>query len=608
MKTHSLIVIALSLLANHTLHAQIENVEYRFTGTIEASESTIDFHSPVTFLDELAADVGDTVTGTLRFPVPNRLTSLSSEGGKGYRSRIMEKNHLQLEVTVNEHRLSPYSRVYAFISNRASYESRVPVQFGVVVPALTQERASVLVFHIPSSTSDAAPSGTLLDGRESPLQGSAIEVSLNFTDLSGTAFRRGFPKALNLADIDLAKGFIRRGGGNADGPFREGLMFNIDSLTRVDRDDSLVEMIDEGPTSRELMAGQDLVLRVKAQSEQDLEFQWSVNGREIPGATTQTLTIPNAQASRSGTYRVHVSNSEGRSTTALARIQINSPTHSLLPLELVGWNRNVIFEQTGRSRGTDEFYDGRWGFFEAGYQGHPDGLPNSRTFTSVSSPEIQYALQPYDQRNSLWMTSFGLRPGQLPISDSLHLVKPGKFSKLAIAAASAGGGGKGRVLLHFADGTSQRFRFAASDARTVSDRPDPIAIAGLGRTGGLDTNDEPYDSGYQFGFGLYETVIDLAAQGLDTKILTRLEFIKTVDSLITGIFAVSGQAVSDAPVKLSIGSRISWPANGRDYTLEMADSIGGPWMPYPGTPELSDGQYSVPLDFMNQSGFYRLVE
>ena len=610
MKLFQSIAASLLLLATHAVHAQIENVEYRFTGTIEASNPTLPFTSPVTLIDELQVEVGDPVTGRLRFPVPNRLRNSFIGKSTRYGVNKMEKNHIMLEVDVNGHTLSPWNRVYAYRFNNSNFEySRGGRHVEYSVP-LTEEIADVLLFVIHPTTGAHSPTGTLLDGLESPFRDTQIEVSLNFTDLSRQVIHRGFPESLDLEDFDLAKGFIKRPGISQDGrSYRDGLMFNIDSLERVDSTESLKRMISEGPASQETLAGEELVLHVETQGDEALEFQWSMNGRTLLGENEQTLIIPNAQATHSGTYRVEVTDPQGLSETALARVQINSPTHRLLPLELERWNRDVIYEETGDSSDNRGFDYALWAFFESGYKGHADGFPRSRHFTSATSPDVQYRLQPFNEKNSLWMTSHGTSSGVVAPSKVLRLVEPSNFSKLAIASASAHGGGKGRVVLHFTDGTESRgFNMAASDAQAPLERPDPIAIEGLGRTGRNGVEDEIYDSAYTLGFGLYETLIDLSAEGLDTKTLASLEFSKAANALSTGIFAVSGQAATHTPVELSIGSNVSWPADGNDYTLEVSDSVSGPWTPYQEVPKLADERFSVPLDLKAQSSFYRLVK
>jgi len=62
------------------------------------------------------------------------------------------------------------------------------------------------------------------------------------------------------------------------------------------------------PQNTNVVAGQTAVLSVVAIGTEPLSYQWQFEGVDIPGANSANLTLPNAQPSQSGSYRVRVSN------------------------------------------------------------------------------------------------------------------------------------------------------------------------------------------------------------------------------------------------------------------------------------------------------------
>jgi hypothetical protein len=62
------------------------------------------------------------------------------------------------------------------------------------------------------------------------------------------------------------------------------------------------------PQSQTVTAGQSATFSVTASGTAPLSYQWSKNGTAIPGATSSSYTIPNAQAANAGTYTVTIAN------------------------------------------------------------------------------------------------------------------------------------------------------------------------------------------------------------------------------------------------------------------------------------------------------------
>ena len=63
-----------------------------------------------------------------------------------------------------------------------------------------------------------------------------------------------------------------------------------------------------------------------------------------------------------------------------------------------------------------------------------------------------------------------------------------------------------------------------------------------------------------------------------------------------------------APVKLSIGSHVTWPTDAEGYILEEAETVEGPWTQSEKIPAMINGQNSVEMDRQGRSKFYRLVK
>lgn len=313
----------------------------------------------------------------------------------------------------------------------------------------------------------------------------------------------------------------------------------------------------EGPCCRTLKRGEQLSLHVVAKGSQPLHFLWSVNGQELAGATNDVLVVGPAGPWHSGTYRVSVWNATG-TNQAIARVQVDGVTHRLMPIPVDGWDTDVVTELGGSPLTTDLFDAQAATWIEAGYDGHPDGLPTSRRFTSAVDPQTLFELQPYDKPNVLFLTSPALvlpatiAPPNKP-SGELLLRRPAAYSALAVAASSGNNGGVGDVVISFEDGSESRaFDLVTPDWWTIPERAGLTALAGVGRWVVCESTNF-YESAGDFGFGLYQTEIDLESEGLDHLAIKRLTFTKPPrpdtwplvrGPATTAIFAVSG-AISE---------------------------------------------------------------
>lgn len=74
------------------------------------------------------------------------------------------------------------------------------------------------------------------------------------------------------------------------------------------------------PEGKSLPFGSSTSLSVVAAGSGPLTYQWSKDGRDIPGASSATLVIPSTQASNAGSYKVKVSNSFGSVDSSAAAL------------------------------------------------------------------------------------------------------------------------------------------------------------------------------------------------------------------------------------------------------------------------------------------------
>ena len=84
-------------------------------------------------------------------------------------------------------------------------------------------------------------------------------------------------------------------------------------------------VISTQPASQTVTAGANATFSVAASGATPFTYQWTFGGTAISGATSDTLTLSNVQASNAGTYAVTVKNTYGTVTSNNATLTVNQP-------------------------------------------------------------------------------------------------------------------------------------------------------------------------------------------------------------------------------------------------------------------------------------------
>jgi len=378
------------------------------------------------------------------------------------------------------------------------------------------------------------------------------------------------------------------------------------------------------PVSQHSYPGASLEFSVSAGGMTPLLFQWLKNGTnlidggEVAGSSTPTLSLGPVSANDAGLYLVVVSNSLASVTSSIAALTIGAPG---TPISVLGFNRDVVVPNSARTNDLDTFdyaqpfdlaspddlalYEQNLnGLSNPGFTKSSLGLPASGSFVSLTDGATVFQFAPYSSNNVLYLTP------SAP-SGSLQLSTPAAFDSLSILAASANGGGNGSCVLEFTDGSSsQPLAFQAPDWLTMT-------TGALTHFGSIDCGF--YDAFYTEDYAgsmpnLYQTTISLDALGLNEKPLAAVKFTMpneatTNSSAATGIFALSGTASVALQNGSSGGLNLSFPTVGnQSYTIEQTTNLSsGAWQIYQhvsgnGQPV----QLSVPL--ANRQQFFRVTQ
>lgn len=279
---------------------------------------------------------------------------------------------------------------------------------------------------------------------------------------------------------------------------------------------------------------------------------------------------------------------------------------NMTPISVTGFNWDVVIENTAVgppfTSWASELNPGEGNaFYQSGLAGHGFGLPVSGNFTSAVGDGTVFQFQPYTDVNALVMsTDTGVTEG------TLTLTTPQMYSRIAVIANSASGGGVGTMTLNFQDGTSFVTNYNAPDWFNNTG----FALQGTER---INVNSGAV-SGNPGNPRFYQTSIDLAgALGATNKTLASITFDQASGGRSTGIYAVSGEVAVQVPAAI-----VSNPTNATVNELGSAtfSSVAGgnpfptlQWYrggaPIPGATGLS---YSIATATLGDNGAtFRLV-
>lgn len=199
-----------------------------------------------------------------------------------------------------------------------------------------------------------------------------------------------------------------------------------------------------------------------------------------------------------------------------------------LPLQLTGYNADVIADREPSVRFAQLFDAGCCAWFETGAiddsgTEHDDGLLAGSVFASMTGSGVNYMIQPAFGNNVLQVSNDAGAQGEgVPATATLTLVNPAAYSQIAIFSSSGNSNGTatGTAQVNYDDGSTlvasyNTFDWCGGTNSLSVIPPSPIAnlgATGIGRLGSGATATGSSKFGYQFtcgpqGFEAYETII-----------------------------------------------------------------------------------------------------
>jgi alpha-tubulin suppressor-like RCC1 family protein len=112
------------------------------------------------------------------------------------------------------------------------------------------------------------------------------------------------------------------------------------------------------PFGKHVPSGKNVTLAALAVGQPDLNFQWQLNGNDIPGATSPTLTLTNVNRDSRGYYSALVWNSLGSTTSREAWLDVVGPVRLLTTAGVAG--EGLSFMATDSSGGALTAEDLAW--------------------------------------------------------------------------------------------------------------------------------------------------------------------------------------------------------------------------------------------------------
>jgi hypothetical protein len=145
------------------------------------------------------------------------------------------------------------------------------------------------------------------------------------------------------------------------------------------------------PQGQSVSPGASVAFNVTATGRVPMGFQWRLNGVNLPGATTSTLTLNNVMGVSEGDYSVRITNADGDVVSVTARLTVNDGLFVTERTVLVPLSSTWRFDQAGIDRG------GAWyqaDYDDSGWTSGPALLGLEDTVPSPYPLPIVTALKP----------------------------------------------------------------------------------------------------------------------------------------------------------------------------------------------------------------------
>ncbi|MCL5098416.1 MAG: immunoglobulin domain-containing protein [Candidatus Omnitrophica bacterium] len=110
------------------------------------------------------------------------------------------------------------------------------------------------------------------------------------------------------------------------------IQYLVDNPSQVVLPPEMPTIFTQPVRSTTVIDGVDVTLKVVAESQTALNYQWKFNGADLPGATSPTLTLSNVTADQTGVYTVNISNTKGSVTSDPASLMVLTGGRPLLDI------------------------------------------------------------------------------------------------------------------------------------------------------------------------------------------------------------------------------------------------------------------------------------